>query len=474
LARVPLRSAARNLRTSLEAAEEARPALAELRPAATTTIRPEPAVEGTPPVTPNLVRPREIPGARRVAQNTLETLVFRGLSTPIALLLVVIQSRFLKAEGRGSFVLAVLGVTIASRLLNQLGIAVTSQAGRTTGDPRPLVQRALALAVVLGSAGAAVLIAGGFVSDEIGPRLAILASLALIPNIVWQTISGVLLGQARIRLWNVLQALTPLLTLVGMLVLVVALGGGVYAAVTAWVAANVATALVALVAAHDVWLPASRPRLLDRTARAIAGLALLMGAVQVVNLLSYRIELFILGYEGGLEDVGVYSIAMQAAESIWLVPAAIATAITGPAVHETDARAAALVGRAALRGLLLTAAVAAVVAVVAPFLIPPLLGHEFEDSALALAFLLPGVVVYAPVTILVVYLSVRRARPRLSLAVSAVGLVATSLAALLLIPAHGSAGAGAASSIGYGAGALAAWAFFFRLARRPALSPTAA
>jgi O-antigen/teichoic acid export membrane protein len=77
------------------------------------------------------------------------------------------------------------------------------------------------------------------------------------------------------------------------------------------------------------------------------------------------------------------------------------------------------------------------------------------------------VVAYAPVTILVVYLSVRRARPRLSLAVSLVGLVATTVASLLLIPDHGSTGAGAASSIGYGAGALAAWLFFAWLARTP-------
>ena len=59
-------------------------------------------MEGTPPVAPNLGRPQEIPGARDVGRNTLETLLFRGLSTPVALLLVVVQSRFLAPSGRGS------------------------------------------------------------------------------------------------------------------------------------------------------------------------------------------------------------------------------------------------------------------------------------------------------------------------------------------------------------------------------------
>jgi hypothetical protein len=58
---------------------------ASLPPAATEGIRGDPADDLAPPVEPNLVRPREIPGARRVGRNTLEILLFRGLSTPLAL-----------------------------------------------------------------------------------------------------------------------------------------------------------------------------------------------------------------------------------------------------------------------------------------------------------------------------------------------------------------------------------------------------
>jgi O-antigen/teichoic acid export membrane protein len=77
--------------------------------------------------------------------------------------------------------------------------------------------------------------------------------------------------------------------------------------------------------------------------------------------------------------------------------------------------------------------------------------------------LLPGIVAYAPVTILVVYLSIRRARPRLSLFVSIVGLVVTTGMSVVLIPPYGASGAAVASAIGYAAGA--AWVCFVRLAR---------
>jgi O-antigen/teichoic acid export membrane protein len=100
----------------------------------------------------------------------------------------------------------------------------------------------------------------------------------------------------------------------------------------------------------------------------------------------------------------------------------------------------------------------------APFVIPPLFGDDFRGAARPLAFLLPGVVAYAPVTILVVHLSIRSARPRLSLYVSIVGLVVTAAMSVVLIPPYGASGAAIASAIGYAAGGVTAWVFFVRLA----------
>jgi O-antigen/teichoic acid export membrane protein len=426
-------------------------------------VRPAPAIDGAPPVAPNLVR--EVPGERVVGRNTVETLLFRGLSTPIALVLVVIQSRFLEPAGRGKFVLVVLSVTILSRLLGQLGLAVTTRTRTRDADLRSLVHRAFALAFVLGLGGAGLVVLAGAATDAVGARLALIAAAALVPNVLWQTLSGVLLGLARVRVWNYVQALSPLLTLAGMLVLVVGLGGGVRAAVVAWTLAHVLTAAFALAVTRDVWLPIGPSPIWDRDGRTILALALVMGAVQVVNLISYRVELFILEWYDGVAAVGIYSIAMQAAEAIWLVPAAIATAITGPAVHDDEHDAVRLVTRSALKGLLLTAAVAAVVGAAAPFLIPLLFGEEFDGAARPLALLLPGIVAYAPVTILVVYLSVRHARPNLSLAVSVLSMLVTTAGAIVLIPRFGAEGAAGASAIGYGAGAIAAWLLVRRLAR---------
>ncbi|MDQ3670760.1 MAG: oligosaccharide flippase family protein [Actinomycetota bacterium] len=431
----------------------------------TNALRSAPAADVAPPVAPNLVRPREIPGARHVGRNTLEILVFRGLSTPLALVLVVLQSRFLEPSGRGAYVLAVLTVTIFSRLLGQLGVAAANRLREEAGETRELVQRALALGALTGAAAIPLIALFGAYAADIGTDVALLAALALIPNVIWQTISGVLLGLARIRLWNYIQLGSPLLTTVGLVALVVWLDAGVRGAVLAWTVANVVTAALALVATRDLWLPLRLPRLGDRTGRMLARLAVTMGAVQVVNLVSYRIELFVLDRYRGLDDVGIYSIAMQAAEAMWLIAAAVANAVIAPAVHESDRGAARIVGRGSVRALLITAGVGALVALLAPFAIPAIFGEAFDGASRPLLLLLPGVVLYAPVSVLVVYLSVRRGRPELSLMVALAGMALTLGAAIVLIPDHGSAGAAVASTIGYAAGALLAWFFFVRLSR---------
>ena len=421
-----------------------------------------------PPVTPNLAPRLELAAAKRVGRNTLETILFRGLSTPTALAFVVVQSRLLEPTGRGEFVVVVLGATIVSRLLGQLGVAVTSRLHESGLPVRAMTLRALALGAALSAVGAPAMAAISAGSGQVGTKLAVIGALGILPNVLWQTISGVLLGRARIRLWNVIQLVSPVLSLLTLLVFVGSLDTGVAGALASWALANALAAVFALVAARDLWWPPGPASLRDPASRTILRLALVMGAVQVVNLVSYRAELFVLGHERGNGAVGVYSIALQAVESMWLVPAAIATAVTAPVVAAPDdRRAAELVARSSLRALELGALVALAVGAIAPFLVPAVFGSAFDGAVTPLELLLPGAVAYAPVSVLVVYLSVRRAEPWASLAVSLVAMLVTVGVAVLLIPVHGARGAAAASSIGYGAGAVLAWALFAALRRRP-------
>jgi O-antigen/teichoic acid export membrane protein len=372
-------------------------------------------------------------------------------------------------------VLAVLTVSIFSRLLSQLGVAVANRMGHREWDEpqelRPLVQRALGIAVALGLAGGVAIVGIGTLTPSVGAATAALAAAALVPNVIWQTSSGILLGLARIRAWNYVQLASPLLTVLLTLLFVVGLGGQVRAALTAWTTAHFLTAGLALYLTRDVWRPFRLAPLLDGPAQTLVRLALAMGALQVIALIGYRAELFVLEAVDGVDAVGIYSIANQAAESLWLIAAAIATAITAPVIRMSEQEAVALVRRSLTKALLYTAAAGAVIVATAPFVIRFALGDAFKGATKPLLLLLPGAVAYAPVQILVVYLSVRRGRPRLSLAAGIVATAATVAASFPLISAYGPSGAAAASAIGYACGALVAWALFRRLADPARLLP---
>src|SRR5581483_4893759 len=241
------------------------------RPVVDATSNEAASTTATPPVNPELVRAPELPAARRAGTNTLEILLFRGLSTPLALGLVVLQGRFLAPAGRGTFVLAVLTVSIFSRLLSQLGVAVAT-----------------------GTAGAAIVVAIGAATPSVGAETGAIAAAALVPNVLWQTCSGVLLGLGRIRPWNYVQLASPLLTVALTLLLVVGLDGGVHAALLAWTAAHYATAVLALALTRDVWSPFRLESIVDAPSRTLVSLALAMGALQVISLVGYRAELFVL------------------------------------------------------------------------------------------------------------------------------------------------------------------------------------
>jgi O-antigen/teichoic acid export membrane protein len=424
----------------------------------------QPAVDGAPPVSPNSVRAPEV---RKIHQNFLETLIFKGISSPLALVLVVVQGRYLHTSGRGAFVLVVLSVTILTHLLGQLGYAVSNRMQQKGANVRQLVQAALAIGVVLGVSGTGAIVAWGAFTPGVGVTVSLIAALALVPNVIWQCICGVLLGLNRVRLWNVIQTVPQVMTLVWVLALVVGLHMGVTGAVLAWTLAHVCTAVYALYATRDVWPPMPIKDILELYNRPLARLALTMGAVQVVQLISYRVELIVLERSRSVTQVGIYSIAVQTTEMLWLIAGSMTTAVTGPALQDDEKKAADLIAKTAVKAFVYSAVVAVAVGAAVPYAFGPLLGHGFSGAGTPLRLLLPGTVVYAPVTVLVVYLSVRRGKPHMSLAVSVVGLVGTLVAALILIPRYGSSGAGAASSVGYAAGTVLCCYFFVRLARRP-------
>jgi len=381
-------------------------------------------------------------------RKAAETIGFGALAVLISFPTTVITSRYLHPAGRGAFFLGIVTVTIAATLVGNIGVAVGHELKRREWSRRTIVTQALANSVVLGVLGAAVLvpIVLALTPDH---RAIGLMPLALPAVLITGTLTASLVALGRVRERNLVQLTAPVLMLAGVVVLVVALDRGIAGASVAWIAAQVAVAVLALAATMRFWRPLRADGFSLLLGRRMLTLALRAGAVNVVSLLNYRIELFVLKAYRGVDAVGVYSVSISLAELLWIVPSAFATAVVAPALASSEHQAVGALSRGVRTAIAATVVFGAGLAVVAPFAIPLVFGEGFEGATVPLLILIPGVIAFAPGQLLAVYFSMRLGQMRIPLAVAAMSGVITAVLALALIPPLGLSGAALATTVGY-------------------------
>lgn len=404
---------------------------------------------------------------QKLARKVLATLSVRTAALPLGFVITIITSRYLLPEGRGAYALGVLTATLGSTLLS-IATAVTREIGRKAESAQTIVVRALLLSIALGIAGAAVLLPLGATLTSAGHRSAQLLVLGLPALLVRQTIGGALLALGRLRLFNVLLFLDPTILLTGLLVLVVGFGLGLNGAVAAWLFGTAFTALVALVGARDLWMPAVRTRLSFSAATPLVSLAFRAGVVNLVALVNYRVEMFLLEAYGGLRQVGVYSVSVALAELLWLLSASVSTAVVAPAIDLHEEGAVNVVSEAVRHSFILTAVFGVLLGTAGIFMIPIVYGHPFAGSVAPLLLLIPGIVAYSPASVLSAYFSMRRGEMRYPMLVAGVSAAVNALLCVALVARLGARGAAIASTGGYVAGSTLLLALFFSIGRTQA------
>lgn len=409
-------------------------------------------------------RPRRRAGIT-LGLRAVEMLGFRIATLPLGFLITLVTSRYLLPEGRGAFTLALLTVTLASTLLGN-GNAITHEVGRKSAAVQDIIGRGLTLDLSLSLAAAAVLVPFATLRGSPGPGSLIMVGLPFL--LVTQTIGGALIGQGRLRLFNFVQLLDSAVIVTGLLVFVVWRDHGLGGAVAAWLAGQVAAAIVLLVGSRDLWLPIRRRSLSLRRARSIFTLGAKAGLVSLVSLVNYRIELFLLEAFRGLSEVGIYSVAVSLAELLWLLSWTIQTVVVDPAVNEEEERAVAVVAQGVRHSLLLTAVGGAALGIIGAATVPLVFGDPFRGSIAPLLVLLPGVVVFSVRSPLSVYFSMRIGTMRYPLIVAGTSALATGLLCLPLVPWLGATGAALATTLGYGLGTGLMAAMFLRVTRTSA------
>lgn len=174
----------------------------------------------------------------------------------------------------------------------------------------------------------------------------------------------------------------------------------------------------------------------------------------VITFLHYRLALYLVSFMLGASATGLYALAVQLAEVLWLFSGA-ASAIVYPesAASKSPAALEAMVKRIATLVVQVTLAGALLAAVLAPFAIPLAFGKDFRGSLAPFIILLPGIVAWSYMGILsnaLAGLGYQKVNIQSAMLCLAINVICSVIA----IPLLGTSGAALASTVAFSLTAL--------------------
>ena len=379
------------------------------------------------------------------------TLASRALVFFLSLVTNVVLARALGPDGRGLYALAVILPSVLVLAANLgVGNALTYYLARRTYDTSAVIGQTTSLALVLGVASFAVLVAlvtlfGSQLLPGVPHNLVLLAGASLPLALFFYYCLSFTQGMEAFWAYNSLYVINAAAVLVFLGALVF-FPGSVTVAVVAWSVSWVPTAVLGL------WWLAHWGRLNVRFDPKMSRSLLRFGIVGylsfLTNFFNFRLGTFLVNIFRNAAQVGLYTIAVTLAETIYQVSVSAAIVLAprvaaGEAVEGDKAT-----GRVSRMVLVISLAAAVALGAVAPLLIRVLFGSRFAGSAIAVWLLLPGIVAFSVSRVLSSYL-LGRNKQHIDFGASLAGLVVTIALDLLLIPPYGFGGAAAASSVAY-------------------------
>jgi O-antigen/teichoic acid export membrane protein len=412
--------------------------------------------------------PRPLTGGAVMSATSRISVAVTGAATTI------LVARLLGPGGAGGYAVAqtlILLLTVATTLGVEHGIAYYVSNGRwdAASAYRASQRVALATGIAGGALGVLARLVVPAAFDGLSLATTAVAAGALPFALSWLYTTYVALARDRYEAYVLPPAAQSTLAL--MLVALLGALDGVAGAVAGFALAHAITAIGVAVAMRRRLprTPAAAGSERGQLRRAIRfgvkGYA--ANALQMVN---YRLDLFILAAVASAADVGHYAIAVAVTTVMWLLPTALSDVLF-PRIAALSARPEGEEVRAFVEAksfrhtVLIVAATSLVLALALLLLVVPVYGPRFRAAVDLGLILLPGVALIG-LTGTLSATFVGRGHPGYSLAVTAIVTPLTIALYIVFIPALHASGAALASSISYAATFLLVALFYRRVTGR--------
>jgi O-antigen/teichoic acid export membrane protein len=379
-----------------------------------------------------------------IARGAVINLVTRTVVVALGLVITFIVARIGTHE-QGTFALftAVEGAFLA--LFSGFGIALARRISHHGEYPASLISSVVLACMVAGGLVSLATYALSTTVDSYS-SLWILACAAPF-MLIASNLSGVYLGQGRMVPMAVITLGTPLLTLI-----LIGLDWLVTHAITlatilwSWVLARSCMGLLSYLMLHQT-SGVAKPD--THALRQIVPFVASIGLTNLIGLMNYKVDLFLVEHYLGLSVTGIYSIAVLVAELLWFVSSSVTQAAYAKIGSPDGLESSRLVLRVMHYSLIVLAIMSPLLWLLAAFVLPFLLGHDYSAALPILAVLLPGVVSFGAASALSAYFTNHTGRPMISAVLAALSLMINITVSVILIPLLGAMGGALATSLSY-------------------------
>jgi O-antigen/teichoic acid export membrane protein len=408
--------------------------------------------------------PEEAERSVSVAQGSILFFVSSLVGAAGFFVASLLLARLLGPAGRGT----VAFITVTALLTARVAKVGLGQATAVLAAQQPATRPTLLSNLLAFSLGAALcstaIVVGSLSLLDLQPaglepeHLAILAGAILAASLVDDNF---LIGCGRLREAAAISASGGWLYALAVVAVIATADLDVESALFAWIAAHLAwAALLAAMGARTGGLSLPSVRLLADSVSF--GVRAWGGAVS--QFLNARLDQILVGVIGSNVTLGLYAVAVNAAEILLFLPNAVATSLLPTLARDRSPAAVERTLRTFRSASVLTLGSIVAAAAAGWFLIPLVFGSDFRDSVGPFMWLLPGGLGYAALSIFTSSLLASRA-PGLSSISRGAALGAGLALDLALIPVFGASGAAAAASAAFLAGGATA-AILYRRAHR--------
>jgi O-antigen/teichoic acid export membrane protein len=384
-------------------------------------------------------------------RQVMETYATRIGTVALGLAITIVVTRALGPEGRGVYAVALVVGTLGVQLGN-LGFHAsnTFYVNRQRGLLPTLVGNSLLMSLLLG--GAAALAAGLLFhwAPQLAPlhgAILLLALLGIPFGLAYLLISNLMMGIGQVQLYNMAELGNRLaqFLVIGLAILL-----SRSTATSLFIASLIALLLTL------AWLLWRIRGFLDRppwpslaTFREHVPFGVRAYLVAVLGFLVLRLDLLMVQYMLGAADAGYYSLAVNLADILLMLPAVVALVLYSRLTTLADVPAKfRLTRNAVLATLVFFLPMLLVFGACARWVVPFVFGADFAPAVPAILWLLPGVFFLGIETVAAQHLN-SIGFPRLQIVSWFFVLILNLGLNLKVIPAYGIVGASAVSSLTY-------------------------